>query len=169
MSLLRDKYGVMVVGTVVSLVLDQVTKAAIIAHFPQGGNLPIIQGFFELFHTHNYAAAFGLFGGNTRVFFLIVSALAIGFIGFYFYRLQRHDLWLATALALILGGALGNMIDRVRHGFVIDFIRFYLGQWSWPTFNFADIFIVSGVTMFAIDMIRSERQAREKDATRETS
>jgi signal peptidase II len=160
MSWWRDKYGVIAGLTTLSLVADQVSKAAIIAHFPQGGSLPLIPGFCELFHTHNYAAAFGLFGGKGAWFFLIVSTLAIGFIGFYFYRLRRDDVWLATALALILGGALGNMIDRLRHGFVIDFIRFYLGNLSWPTFNLADISIVCGVAMFAIDMMRSEKQAR---------
>ena len=163
MSPWRDKYSVIVGLTVFSLLLDQVSKSLVITHFPVGGSLPLIPGFFELFHTHNYAAAFGLFGGRAKIFFLSVSALAIGFIGFYFLRLRRNDLWLASALALILGGALGNMLDRVRHGFVIDFIRFYLGRFSWPTFNIADISIVCGVAMFAIDMIRTERQAREQN------
>ena len=170
MSLLRDKYGVIVIVAVISLVLDQVSKAVIIALFPQGGNLPLIPGLCELIHVHNRAAAFGFFDGAKVIFFVAMSTLAVGFVVFYFLRLRRDDLWTAAALALILGGALGNnIIDRVRHGFVIDFIRVYLGRWSWPTFNFADIFIVSGVAMFAIDMIRSERQARAQRQNQEGS
>jgi len=161
MSWMRNKYSVLVMVTVASVVIDQVSKSLVIASFPKGGNLPIIPGFFEIYHAHNYASAFGLFSGNHALFFVGVSLLAICLLGFYFLRLRRDDLWVATALAMILAGALGNNVfDRLRHGFVVDFIRFYLGSWSWPTFNFADISIVCGVALFAIDMIRTERQAR---------
>lgn len=160
MTVFRDKYWLLVLWSTLGLVLDQVTKAMIIAHFPHGGNIAIIPGFFDLFHTHNDAAAFGLFGGNPVKFFLIVNVLAIGFIIYYFSRLRRDELLLASALALILGGALGNVLDRVRHGFVIDFLRFYLGKFSWPTFNVADICIVCGVCLFAFDMLRTERRLR---------
>lgn len=148
----------MIIVGLLCLVLDQVTKALIIAAFPRSGSLPIIKGFFELYHTHNDAAAFGLFGGNSVTFFLVVSSFAIAFIFYYFIKLDRSDILLATSLAMILGGALGNIIDRVRHGFVIDFLRFYLGEYSWPTFNVADIAIVCGVVIFALDMIRQERK-----------
>jgi len=160
MSLFRDKYGAMIIGTTLALVLDQVTKALIIARFPLGGMIPVIPGFFELFHTHNTAAAFGLFSGNSVVFFLVVSGIAVAFIVHCFIRLERQDVLLASSLAMILGGALGNIIDRIRHGFVVDFLRFYLNDFSWPTFNVADIAIVCGVFIFAFDMIRSERRRK---------
>ena len=164
-KVLHDKYGAMIIIGILSLVLDQVTKSMIIARFPRGGSLPVIDGFFELYHTHNDAAAFGLFGGNSVTFFLIVSCFAIAFIFYYFIKLERTDVLLAASLAMILGGALGNIIDRIRHGFVIDFLRFYLGEHSWPTFNVADIAIVCGVAVFALDMIRQERKsALEKGA-----
>ncbi|MDP8225147.1 MAG: signal peptidase II [Candidatus Lernaella stagnicola] len=163
MKLLKDKYGVMVFGVCLSLLLDQITKAVIIAHFPKDGFLKIIPGFFDIYHAHNEGAAFGLFKGNPVLFFLIVSTLAVGFIFYYFIRLERHHLLMAGSLALILGGALGNMLDRVRHGFVVDFLRFYLGERSWPTFNVADIAIVLGVLAFAVDMLRTEMQMRREN------
>jgi signal peptidase II len=165
MSLLRDKYGVVVTVSVISLVLDQMSKAAIIARFSPGQTLPLVPGWLELFHAHNHDSAFGLIHGNSAIFFVVISALVIGLVGLYFLRLRRDDVWQATALALIVGGALGNnILDRLRHGFVIDFIRFYRGSWSWPTFNLADIFIVCGVAMFAVDLIRGEKQARRPTA-----
>ncbi len=156
MKWIKDKYGVMAVGTVVCLLLDQLTKAAVIARYPADAGRPIIPGFFELYHAHNPGAAFGLFKGNPLPFFLVVSTLAVGFIIYYFVRLERHHVLLAASLSMILGGALGNMVDRLRHGFVIDFLRFYVGEYSWPTFNVADIVIVVGVAMFALDMIRHD-------------
>jgi signal peptidase II len=160
MNRLKDKYGVMAIGTVASLVLDQITKAAVIARFPADAGIAVIPGFFEIYHAQNRGAAFGLFRGNPLPFFMTVSALAVGFIVYYFVRLERHHLLLATSLSMILGGALGNMVDRVRHGFVVDFLRFYVRDYSWPTFNVADITIVIGVAMFAVDMMREDAQAR---------
>jgi len=165
MSLWKDKYFVMVAGATLSLVLDQVTKTMIIARFARSESLTVIPGFFELFHTHNKAAAFGLFHGNPVVFFLVVNILAVSFIFYYFFKLERHDVLLAGSLAMILGGALGNALDRVRHGYVIDFLRFYIGKYDWPTFNVADIAIVCGVALFAIDMLRQERQQRTANPT----
>jgi signal peptidase II len=164
MSWIKDKYGVMVVGTVVSLLLDQLTKALVITHFPRDASVSIIPGFFDLYHAHNLGAAFGILKGNPIGFFLVVSALAVGFIVYYFVRIERHHLLLATSLSLILGGALGNMLDRIRHGFVVDFLRFYLGDYSWPTFNMADVTIVVGVFVFAVDMIRTDMRLRRESA-----
>jgi signal peptidase II len=164
MSWIKDKYGVMVLATCGSLLLDQLTKAIIIAKLPADGFLHVIPGLFDLYHAHNEGAAFGLFKGHPVLFFLVVSTLAVGFIFYYFTRLERHHLLMAGSLALILGGATGNMLDRVRHGFVVDFLRFYVGDNSWPTFNVADIAIVVGVFAFAADMIRTEFRLRKQHA-----
>jgi signal peptidase II len=156
MHWLKEKYGILVIGAMASLLLDQLTKALVIFHFPKDGSLAIIPGFFDLYHAHNQGAAFGLFRGNPILFFLIVNLLAIGFIIYYFVKLDRGNLLLAAALSLIMGGALGNLLDRLRHGFVVDFLRFYVNDYSWPTFNVADIAIVIGVGIFALDIIRTE-------------
>lgn len=168
MNWLKDKYGVAILFTCASLVLDQVTKSLIIARFPKGGFAQIIPGFFDIFHAHNEGAAFGLFKGNPVLFFLVVSTLAIGFILYYFIQLERHQVLMAASLSLILGGALGNLLDRLRHGFVVDFLRFFIGDHSWPTFNVADIAIVVGVAAFAADMIRTEMRVRRSMATKES-
>jgi signal peptidase II len=160
MNWIKDKYGVMVLGTVLSVVADQLTKALIIGWLPKESSSPIIPGFFEIYHAHNPGAAFGLFRGHPLLFFMIVSTLAVGFIIYSFVRLERTHLLLAASLSLILGGAIGNMLDRLRHGFVVDFLRFYLGDYSWPTFNVADIAIVFGVAAFAIDMVRTDARLR---------
>jgi signal peptidase II len=165
MHWLKEKYGVLVLGTTVSLLLDQLTKSIIIYHFPKNTSLPVIPGFFDLYHVHNEGAAFGLFHGNPILFFLAVSLLAIGFILYYFIKLERDHLLLAAALSLILGGALGNLIDRLRHGFVVDFLRLYINDYSWPTFNVADIAIVFGVAIFALDIIRTELRLRKSQGT----
>jgi len=162
MKLIKDKYGIMVLFTLLSLLLDQASKAIILTKFPlPGRGLTVIDGFFELNHARNEGAAFGLFRSHTVEFFLIVSILAIGFIIYYFLKLERHHLLLTTALAMILGGAMGNLLDRIRHGFVVDFLRFYIDKHSWPTFNVADIAIVVGVFLFAFDMIRTEMRMRQ--------
>jgi signal peptidase II len=165
MHWLKEKYGILAIGTVTSLLLDQLTKALVIFRFPKDGSVAIIPGFFDLYHAHNQGAAFGLFRGNPILFFLIVNLLAIGFIIYYFVKLDRGNLLLAAALSLIMGGALGNLLDRLRHGFVVDFLRFYVNDYSWPTFNVADIAIVIGVVIFALDIIRTEIHLRRSQGT----
>jgi signal peptidase II len=157
----KEKYGVLVLGTTISLVLDQLTKMIVIFHFPKHASLPIIRGLFEVYHAHNPGAAFSLFRGHPILFFLIANLVAMGCIFYYFAKLERNNLQLAAALSLILGGALGNLIDRLRHGFVVDFLRLYVGDFSWPIFNVADIAIVFGVGIFAQNLIRTELQLRK--------
>jgi signal peptidase II len=163
MNWLKDKNGVMALGAVASVVLDQLTKALIIWRLPADASVPIIPGFFELYHAHNPGASFNLLRGQPVPFFLFTSGLAILFVIYYFVRLDRRELGLAAALSLILGGALGNnLLDRLRHGFVIDFLRIYHGRWSWPTFNVADISIVVGVGIFALTMLRDDARRRQE-------
>jgi signal peptidase II len=165
MRWLKEKYGVLILGLTISLVLDQLSKMIVIFHFPNHGGLAIIPGFFELYHVHNTGSAFSLFQNNPLLFFLIVNLLAIGFILYYFVKLERNDLRLAAALSLIMGGALGNLLDRIRHGFVIDFFRLHFNDFSWPVFNVADIAILFGVSLFALNLIRSEMHLRKSQGT----
>ena len=127
---------------------------------PLHHSIPIIDGFFSLTYIRNTGAAFGIFSGSHEVFrrpFLIgVSILAIGFILVMLKRLRDGEKGLATALAFILGGAIGNLIDRIVYGEVIDFLDVYWAHYHWPAFNVADSFITIGVAITLFYLIRAK-------------
>jgi signal peptidase II len=133
----------------ITLLLDQVTKALVTQGVSLHENLEIIPGFFTLTHIRNTGGAFGLLAGQvtqTRaLFFLAISGLALGVILYLYARLPAGKPWIGGALAMILGGALGNMVDRLRFGDVVDFLDFHMGAVHWPAFNVADSAISVGV------------------------
>ena len=151
-----------IVGASVSaiVVVDQLTKTIIDRTMPLHHSIPIIDGLFSLTYIRNTGAAFGLFAGSHEVFrlpFLIgVSILAMGFILVMLKRLRDGETGLSTALAFILGGALGNLIDRVIYGEVIDFLDVYWSNYHWPAFNVADSFITIGVAITLFYLIRAK-------------
>ncbi len=137
--------------TIAVIVLDQLTKYWA-EHILQGGVVPILP-IFDFSLVHNTGAAFGFLaqhGGWQHVFF---SVLALGvsiLLAFWITRLQNHEHHLRIAYALIIGGALGNAIDRIIYQYVVDFIHWYYGSWHFPHFNIADIAIFIGaVLLFA--------------------
>jgi signal peptidase II len=145
----------------VCLVLDQATKALVSAHLHYGDKREVIEGFFYLTHVRNPGAAFGLFAnapdGVRLAFFIGVALVAIGIIVSFFRKLAPGDRLSALALGLILGGAVGNLIDRVVHREVVDFLHFRLWQQkSWPDFNLADSFIVVGVGLLILELLATE-------------
>ena len=142
-----------VVAAVV-LILDQITKVQISQKMFRGESHRVLGDFFRLTYVHNDGAAFGLDLGG-RWSFIIVTVLVAAFILFYYARTERTTVarW---ALALILGGALGNLADRVRIGEVVDFLHFSVGGFSWPIFNVADIGVSVGVALLAIHLFRKE-------------
>ncbi len=143
---------VLVVGII--LLLDQVTKEIVMQGLSLRENLEIIPGFFTLTHIRNAGGAFGLLAGEatrTRAFFfLAVSGLALGVIVYLYTRLPSGKPWIAAALAMIFGGALGNIVDRLRFGEVVDFLDFHIGTLHWPAFNVADsaISVGAGILFF---------------------
>jgi signal peptidase II len=134
------------------------------------GRIDLVEDCFSLTYVRNPGAAWGFLSRRPasfrRPFFLAVSAVAIAFIIYLFVRLQPDQRMLKIALSLVMGGALGNLIDRVRFNYVIDFFDFYLGRtFRWPTFNVADVAISCGVGLLFLDMILvSLRQRRERRA-----
>ena len=138
------------------VLLDQVSKAAVLRELGLNQVTTVIKGFFNLVHVHNPGGAFGLMAGMSPVFrsalFVFVSAMAIGVILYFYHTTPPNRPWLATGFALILGGAVGNMIDRVRMGAVVDFLDFYIGRWHWPAFNIADSAITIGVGIFLLHL-----------------
>jgi len=150
-----------VAGWVAAIVIvDQITKAVVDRTMPLHSSIPLIDGFFNLTYIRNTGAAFGIFAGSHEVFrlpFLIgVSIVAIGFILVMLKRLRDGETGLAMALAFILGGAIGNLIDRVIYGEVIDFLDVYWSIYHWPAFNVADSFITIGVAITLFYLIKAK-------------
>jgi len=147
---------------VVSVLLalaDQVTKLAVVAHFALGESLTIIPGFFNLTYYRNRGGAFGMLAGLPpiwgRLFFIVVTLAALGFV-FYLYRFNPPQTrWGRAALYMISGGGLGNLVDRVAYGEVIDFVLIYFRGFFWPAFNLADSCITVGVAFLAVDLFRN--------------
>jgi signal peptidase II len=146
---------------VLIVVLDQFTKVLILGSFRHGESLPITS-FFNLVRVHNPGAAFSFLadaGGWQRWFFTglgIVAAL------FMVWMLRSHtgQRLFCTAISFILGGAVGNVIDRLLHGYVVDFLDFYWGRWHFPAFNVADSAITLGAILLILDELRRVRRGR---------
>jgi signal peptidase II len=123
----------------------------------------VIPGFFDIVHSQNRGVAFGILNDSTaewRTALLIaLSAAAVIVVSLVLWNARRLDPLPLWGLALILGGAAGNVFDRIVWGQVTDFLEFYLGQYHWPTFNVADSAIVIGSGLFLLDSLRSKRQA----------
>ena len=145
------------------LVVDQWTKWLIELHLPHHSAHPIVPGLVNLTHIRNNGVAFGLFatdgGGNPW----LLTALGLGALAAvlaYFWLASSRDRVLLVALALVVGGALGNLIDRVASGAVTDFIDVFVGTHHWPAFNVADSAISVGIVLMALDSLRSGRKRK---------
>lgn len=149
---MSSKYYRLIVVAGIIILLDQVTKLIVLDKMPLFHNIPVISGFFNLTHIHNPGGAFGFLSTQTsniqRLLFLFVSSLAIGLIFYFFKKTPREQTWLSTGFALVFGGAIGNLIDRIRLGKVVDFLDFYIGDWHWPAFNVADSAVSIGMLIF---------------------
>ena len=136
----------------ICIFFDQITKLFLIRAIPLHDGFSVISGFFVIVHVQNYGAAFGLLNNPETDwqfwFFFTITIFIIGFI-LNLVRESPYDKWLFIGFSLILGGALGNFIDRVRFRYVIDFLDFYIGTWHWPVFNVADMCICVGTTLVA--------------------
>lgn len=132
------------------VVFDQVSKYLISSLMELGQSITIIDGFLYITYVRNPGAAFGMFPYQT-VFFITVTVVVTALIVYYYRVLSNDQRWLRFGLSLQLGGALGNLVDRVRGGYVVDFINFTI--WP-PVFNLADTAIVVGIGIFLIAFLR---------------
>ncbi len=143
------------------IVLDQVTKWLIVENFVLGERIGIMP-FFNLTLAHNYGAAFSFLagaGGWQRWFFTFIALAASVILTAWLWRLPKYDRWTAIALSLILGGALGNLYDRITLGYVVDFLDFYWEPYHFPAFNVADSAITVGAAMIILDLFRQPGRA----------
>jgi signal peptidase II len=143
--------------------LDRVTKQIIESRVSFVDTHRIIPGFFDIVHSQNRGVAFGLFDDSTfawRTTLLIIASLtAVVLVSVMLWNAQRLDRFSRWGFALILGGAIGNLFDRIVWGRVTDFLLFYIGAYQWPAFNIADSAIVVGSSLLLIDLLRPRRQA----------
>jgi signal peptidase II len=132
-------------------VLDQASKYVILQQVGLYQTIAVIPGFFSITHIHNPGGAFGFMAGQSHLIrsllFILVSLVATGFILYLYARTPRRYPFLLTALAMIFGGALGNLTDRVRKGVVVDFLDFHISGLHWPAFNLADSAISIGMAV----------------------
>ena len=150
------------------VLLDQASKAMVRTWLPLHESTTVIPGFMDFTHIRNTGAAFGFldavhFPGKTVVLSLVATGALIG-IGMYSTALASHQLFARLGLALVSGGAAGNLIDRVFGGSVVDFVDVYFGSWHFWTFNVADSAITIGVIVMILDMLRPGLQAARDHA-----
>jgi signal peptidase II len=162
----KKKYINLFIILLVILVLDQWTKTKVHTTFRWGESITLIENFFALTYVRNMGAAFGFLNNAPAVFrvpfFLIVPLVVLFVILILFVKLKESEKLTAVALSLILSGAIGNLIDRVRYGFVIDFLDFHWKEiYHWPAFNVADSSIVIGVSMMFLLSLTKKETPRE--------
>ncbi len=141
--------------------LDQFTKVLVLAAFQLGDSTPITS-FFNLVRAHNHGAAFSFLagaGGWQRWFFTGIAVVASVFM-VWMLRSHASQKLFSLAISLILGGAIGNVVDRMLHGYVVDFLDFYWGGWHFPAFNLADSAISLGAALLILDEILRVRRGR---------
>ena len=150
------RYIAWLVVALVVVVADQVTKWAIVEWVPLYGKVPV-NAFFNLTHQRNEGAAFSFLAGASgwqRWFFVVLATGVSAVIAIWIWRIRNEGpVILAAGLALVLGGAVGNLIDRIRFGYVTDFIQVWFGEWAFPSFNVADSAITVGAALLIIDAL----------------
>jgi len=151
---------------VLAFVLDQVSKYAVIDSMILYQSIEVMP-FFNLTYVHNYGAAFSFLdsaGGWQRWFFTIIAVGVSGVIVWWLVQTPRQQTMLPIAFSFILGGALGNVYDRLVHGYVIDFLDVYVGSMHWPAFNIADSAIFIGAGLLILDMLINGDKTKDTDS-----
>lgn len=151
--------------SLLAVILDQASKLAIAGSMQLYESIQIMP-YFKLTYVHNTGAAFSFLseaGGWQRWFFAGLAIVISAVIAVWLTRLKKHETLLAVALSLVLGGAVGNLIDRLAYGYVIDFLDVYYESWHWPAFNIADSAITLGVILMLLESF-GVGQAKSSDS-----
>ena len=154
------KYTRLIIIAGIVVILDQITKELIMNTLPVSRSLSIIPGFFNLTHVQNPGGAFGFLAQQSdlvrKFVFIFISILAAGMVLWFYKKTPESHPFLAAGFALIFGGAVGNLIDRIRFGSVVDFLDVYAGSYHWPAFNVADSAITIGIAIFVFHLLFRE-------------
>ena len=163
-----NRYTLASIWLVITVILDQITKIWMSNVMDVWTGKQVIPGFFNLVHVLNKGAAWGFLDNENidwqRPLFIIITFVALGFIAYMLKSTDEADTWMITGLALIAGGAIGNLIDRVRLGVVIDFLDFYFGNYHWPAFNVADCTLTIGAGCIILSMFLNRKSKMNKPA-----
>lgn len=166
---LTRKHWILCLGLPIIFVLDQGTKAVVNHTVPLYESIPVIRGFFSITHIKNTGAAFGLLGGDMSpvrtLFFMGITFGALVLIFFIFRKIKENRVLVPLSLAMIMAGALGNLVDRIRWGYVTDFLDFYWRGSHWPAFNIADSAITVGVALLFIENLFGHKRESEPEET----
>lgn len=157
---MKKRYGLALGLALLVLVPDQITKWLVQLHLGANESYPVVPGFLDLVHVSNLGAAFGFLNTTDitwqRTLFVAVTLLAVAVISYMLAKAGDGETFLVCGLGLILGGALGNLVDRVRFGHVVDFLDFHVGEWHWPAFNVADTGITLGAACLILSLYRKK-------------
>jgi len=137
---MKNKYITVFSIAFIIILIDQITKFLIKINLQLNQNIPIIKNIFHLTYVHNFGAGFGILQ-QQKLVLIFISIIVIGLIFYYLDRIKEKEIFLQIVVGFILGGTIGNLIDRLAYGFVIDFLDFQI----WPVFNLADSFVTIGV------------------------
>ncbi len=166
---MRNKYLFLFIISNALILIDQYTKFMVSLHIPLNYSINVVAGFFNLTHIRNSGVAFGIFSeqnSELKPYLLIfVSIIAIIAILVIFHQRDREKKMVQTGLVLVFSGAIGNLIDRVLHKEVIDFIDIFFENQHWPAFNIADACITIGVVLLAADMLVNSKPFNSPDKT----
>ena len=149
------------------IALDQLTKWWVLTSLPEYQPIPVIEGFWNWYRTYNTGAAFSFLsdaGGWQKYFFVVLAIGITGLLTFWLSKTPRRDWKSALPFALVIGGAIGNVIDRLLHGHVVDFIQWHWQDHYWPAFNIADSAIVAGAIGIALFGLIDGKRAAETTA-----
>lgn len=152
----------------IGILLDQLIKEIVVNNFRLFESIEIIKDFFSLTYVRNIGGAFGILEGN-RVFFIFITILFLGYFIHTIYKEKEEYFFKTLYYSMLLSGIIGNLIDRILRGYVVDFLHFKIFSYDFPVFNIADIFIVVGIVFLFIDIVRSEwhefksRRRRDKN------
>lgn len=141
----------------VVIIIDQLTKLWVVQNMEIRESIPVIENLFYITSHRNPGAAWGILAGQ-MTFFYIITVIVVGVIVYYIRKYAKDSMWTGVALGLILGGAIGNFIDRLFYKEVVDFFDVYIGSYNFPIFNVADSALVVGVAIIFVITLAEERQ-----------
>jgi signal peptidase II len=157
------KPALLLLTAIVILAVDQLSKALIVANLAVGERIGVVGDVVQLWHAQNAGAAFSLFQGGTLIF-LVVSVLSLGMVAYFHRALRDRGRWLHLVLGMVLGGTLGNLVDRLRLGYVTDWVSVGIGDLRWPTFNVADASLVVGISVLVLYLVIANPDRQEATA-----